>query len=471
MSVRASLLAFALFLALPFGTVLANGVKTPPFQRVQLPNGAVLLLVERHDVPLIAFNALLRGGAMTDPADRFGTSSLLVGLLEKGAGSRDAVAFAETVASVGGTIDTAANLENIAVTGSFLSRDRKLMVELLADMLQRPKLDAAQFESLRDRHIEFIRGAKDSDLAELTPIYGEASLFRDHPYGRPVNGSESSLAAITHADLTRYYQDQVGADRLILVVAGDFKTSEMQQLVSRAFSGWRKAGAKLPEISAPARVPGRRVLLVDAPESVQSYFWAANIGVPRKDPRRAALDVTNTLFGGRFTSMLNSELRIKTGLSYGAASHFDRLAASGHWELSSFTQTATTIQAIDLAFATLDKLHTDGLDDAAVTSGRSYVQGQFPLAFETAGQWAYQLGNLELYGLDRSYIDGYSDALGAVKSADTARVISDVFPPSGDLVLVVIGNAAQIREGLRKYGPVTEMKLSEPVFGKALQGG
>jgi zinc protease len=466
MKMRALLLTLVLGLWLPVSAPLANGVRTPPFQRVQLPNGAVLVLMERHDVPLIAFNALLRGGAMTDPASRLGTASLLAGLFEKGAGARDAVAFAETVASVGGTIQTAASVESISVTGSFLSRDRKLMVELLADMLQRPKLDPAQFASLRDRHIEFIRGAKDSDLAELTPIYGEASLFGAHPYGRPVNGSEASLAAITHEDLTRYYQEQVGADRLILVVAGDFRTGEMQQLVSRAFSGWRKANAKLPDAAAPPRVTGRRVLLVDAPESVQSYFWAANLGVPRKDPRRAALDVTNTLFGGRFTSMLNTELRIRTGLSYGANSRFDRLAASGHWEMSSFTQTATTIQAIDLALATLDKLHADGVDETAIASSRSYVQGQFPLAFETSAQWAYQLGNLELYGLERSYIDGYSNALGAVKPADAKQVIADVFPPSNDLVLVVIGNAAQIREGLSKYGPITEMKLSEPVFGK-----
>ena len=65
--------------------------------------------------------------------------------------------FAETVASVGGTIETGASTESISVSGSFLARDQKLMVELLADMLQRPKLEAAQFDSLRARHIEFIR--------------------------------------------------------------------------------------------------------------------------------------------------------------------------------------------------------------------------------------------------------------------------------------------------------------------------
>jgi predicted Zn-dependent peptidase len=441
-----------------------NGVKVPPFERVQLGNGAVVLLMERHDVPLIAFSAVLRGGAVSDPADASGLASLLVGLLEKGSGSRDAVTFAETVAAVGGQIETSASTESIAVSGSFLARDQQLMIELLADMLQRPRLDPAQFETLRARQIEFIRAAKESDLAALTPIYGEASLFAGHPYGRPVDGSEASLAAIEHVGLQRYYQEQVGADRLILAVAGDFRTSQLKQRISRAFSGWRKAGAPLLQVSKAPPVEGRRVLLIDAPESVQSYFWAGNVAVARSDPRRAALDVTNTLFGGRFTSMLNSELRIRTGLSYSAGSGFDRLTQPGNWALSSFTQTETTIQALDLALATLDKLHGSGLDATMLESGKSYVQGQYPLALETSAQWAMQLATLEFYGLGRSYIDDYSAALAGVTGADARRVIDEVFPASSKLAIVVVGNANAIRDGLRKYGPLTEMKLADPSF-------
>jgi predicted Zn-dependent peptidase len=444
--------------------VLGNGVKVPPFERVQLPNGAVVLLTERHDVPLIAFTAVVRGGAVSDPAGESGMASLLAGLLQKGAGSRDAVQFAETVASVGGQIDAAASTESIRVSGSFLARDQQLMVELLADLLQRPRLEQAQFDSLRARQIEFIRAAKESDLAALIPIYGESYLFAGHPYGRSVDGSERSLAAIKHADLQRYYQEQVGADRLIVAVAGDFKTAQMKPRISRAFSGWRKASAALPPIPKAERAASRRVLLVDAPESVQSYFWAGTVAVPRSDPRRPALDVTNTLFGGRFTSMLNTELRVRTGLSYGASSNFDRLAQTGHWAMSSFTKTQTTVEAIDLALATLAKLHESGLEPAMLESGKSYVQGQFPLALETSAQWAAQLATLEFYGLDRHYIDDYSAQLAAVTPADARKVIDEVYPPGTSLALVVVGNAAAIREGLRKYGPITEMKLADPTF-------
>lgn len=441
-----------------------DGVKTPPFERVQLENGAVLLLMERHDVPLVAFTALLRGGATTDPEKAFGASSLLAALLEKGAGSRDAVAFAETVASVGGQISTGTSTESMSVSGSFLAQDQQLMVDLLADLLQRPKLELQQFETLRDRHIEFIRSAKDSELSALVPIYGAANLFGSHPYARPVNGSEASLAAIRHADVLDYYQQHVGADRLILAVVGDFQTARMKRLLSRAFSDWRKAKTPLPDIPDPTQAKQRSVVLVDAPDSVQSYFWAGNVAVSRKDPRRAAIDVVNTVFGGRFTSMLNIELRVRTGLSYGATSRFDRPKRRGHWAMSSFTQTATTIQAIDLALATLDKLHATPLDPQALDSAKSYVQGQFPLGFETAAQWASQLASLELYELDRSYIDNYSADIAAVSPADAGKVIQEVFPTGEQLVLVVIGNGAAIRDGLRKYGPISEMKLADPWF-------
>jgi predicted Zn-dependent peptidase len=442
----------------------ANGVKVPQFERVQLGNGAVVLLMERHDVPLVAFSAVVRGGVVSDPAGKSGVASLLAAVLQKGAGSRDAVQFAETVASVGGQIEASASTESISINGSFLARDQQLMVELLADMLQRPRLELEQFDTLRARQIEFIRAAKESDLAALTPIYGEAYLFSAHPYGRSVDGSEASLAAIKHADLQQYYQQQVGADRLIIAIAGDFKASQLKQRISRAFSGWRKASTPLQPVPKAERVASRRVLLIDAPESVQSYFWAGNVAVQKNDPRRPALDVTNTLFGGRFTSMLNTELRIRTGLSYGASSHFDRLQQTGDWALSSFTQTDTTVQALDLALATLDQLHASGLAPPMVESGKSYVQGQFPLALETSGQWAAQLATLEFYGLDRRYIDDYSAQLGAVTPADAKKVIDEVFPPSTALAIVVVGNAGAIREGLRKYGPITEMKLADPSF-------
>ncbi|HKE95251.1 MAG TPA: pitrilysin family protein, partial [Povalibacter sp.] len=286
--VRSGFAALALFsaclLSSAWGAAADNGVRVPAFERVQLDNGAVLLLMERHDVPLIAFDAVMRGGAGTDPVDQSGMASLLASLLEKGAGNRDALAIANTLASVGGLLSATAGTESIVVSGSFLSRDQALMTELLADVLQRPQLAADQFDSVRARQIEFIRAAKDSELESLTPIYGKAALFSAHPYGKPAIGSEAGLAAITREALLRQYREQFGADRLVLAVVGDFRTATLKQLLTKALAGWQKAPATLAAATAPTRQVGRRVLLIDAPESVQSYFWAGNIGVEKTFP-------------------------------------------------------------------------------------------------------------------------------------------------------------------------------------------
>jgi predicted Zn-dependent peptidase len=441
-----------------------TGMKLPAHQRFVLPNGLTILLVPKKEVPTIAFSGFVRGGALADPADKNGVASLVAGLLDRGAGKRNAYEFADAVEGVGGSFNAAAGAEAINVGGQFLARDRALMIELLADALMRPRFDAQEFSNYRDREIEFIKSAKDSDPSQIIGIYGRAALFGAHPYGRPQGGSERSLAAIRQSDVVSYHAANFGADRATLVFAGDLDPKWMKQALTAAFGGWAKAKSTVPELKPAPRISGRRVLLIDAPGSAQTYFWLGNVGVDRRYSGRPALDLVNTLYGGRYTSILNTELRIKSGLSYGAASRFVRGTVPGEFTIRSFTQTATTVQALDLAFETLDKLKHDALAPEMLESSRAYVLGQYPLQLETAAHWATTLSDLELYKLGKEYIEGYGPALARVDLAETAAVTADAFPGPTDVVVVLIGDAAKIRESVQKYGTVTEMKLSDPVF-------
>jgi zinc protease len=442
----------------------AAGVKVPAHQRFVLPNGLTILLVPRKDVPMIAFSGFVRGGTLADPAGKPGVGSLVAGLLDRGAGKRNAYEFADALEGVGGTFAAAAGAESITVNGQFLARDRSLMIELLADALLRPRLDATEFETYRTREIEFIKSAKDSDPSQIIGVYGRAALFGDHPYGRPQGGSERSLTAITLADVSAYHRQNFGANNATLVFAGDLDPKWMKQALTAAFSGWAKAAATAATPKPAARVTGRRVLLIDSPGSVQTYFWIGNVGVDRRYGGRAALDLVNTLYGGRFTSILNTELRIKSGLSYGANSRFTRGSVPGEFAIRSFTQTDTTVKALDLTLETLEQLKRGGLQQEMLESSRSYVLGQFPLQLETAAHWAATLADLEFYGLGKDYIEGYAPALAKVDLAESAAVTADAFPRPSELVIVLIGDAAKIREGVAKYGTVTEKKLQDPEF-------
>ena len=453
----------ALVAAFAFSSAAAADIKLPAYQTITLDNGATLLLMPRKDVPLVAANVAVRGGALADAAGKEGTADLLGEMLSQGAGTRDALAFAQAVDGAGGNLGFGSSREAIVANAQFLSKDSGLMLSLLADALLRPKMDAAEFDKLRKRAIDGIANAKDSDPRQLIGLYSQAWLFRGLAYGRSNEGDETSLARITLADLQAFRTQQMGGDRLVIAIAGDFDAKAMAAQVQEAFGGWAKASGALPQVEAKPRESGRRVLLVDKPGATQTYFALGNIGSRHGDPAEAAQDLVQTAFGGRFTSMLNTELRVKSGLTYGARSAIDRSRMPGAATISSFTKTESTKAAIDLAIATLDRLHKDGLDAATIASAKHYVAGQFAPDLETAPQLAGQLASMALYGDTRDAIDGY---LGRIAAATPEQIATAraVFPDSKDLVIVAIGDAARIRDTMKGYGPLTEMKLTDPRF-------
>ena len=442
----------------------AADLNLPDYERVVLSNGTVLLLSEKHDVPLIGMRAIIRAGSIADPVAQSGLAELLAAVMQKGAGTRNAAALAEAAAGVGGRLSVDADVESITVSAEFLARDVELMLELVADVLLRPTLSEEELAKERGRAIDLIKAAKDSDPSGLMPSYGNAFLFPGHPYGSPTLGSESSLSEIEHDDLLRFYADHFGGDRLIIAVVGDFDLAAMRAALTAAFEGWAPAAAAPPEVEGAERIQGRRVLLVDKPGATQTYFWIGNIGVPVSYENRAELNLANTVFGGRFTSMLMTELRVKSGLTYSVRSTIERRASPGSVTIRSFTETGKTVEAIDLALDVLERLRVKGLDDEMLVSARNYIMGQFPPSLETASSLAGMFAYLELYGLDRSYIDDYGPALEAATPVTVHNAISDVYPQAENVALILIGDADLIREAVMKYGPVTEVSITEPRF-------
>jgi zinc protease len=459
---------FTLGLALSGAALGADepvNVRVPAHERQVLGNGLRLVLVPMHEVPLVSATLVLRGGARADAPGHAGTATLTADLLTRGAAGRDAYAFADAVEGAGGTLDAEAQDGAIRVGAQFLAPDAGLMLELLADAVQRPRFEARELETLRTRRIEELKAAKDSSPGSLVDDYGRARLFGEHPYGRPAGGTEASLAAVDRGDVQQYFHDHFGADRAILVVAGDFEPRAMRALVARHFARWGHAATALAPLAAAPRRHGRRVLLIDAPGSAQTYIWMGNVGVPRRYPQRAALNIASIGFGGGFGSMLNEELRTKSGLSYSAGAGFNRAEVAGEFAISTFTRTDSTARAVQLVLDTLARLHAEGTGAERVESARRLLIGQYPLAYQTAANWAGAFADLEFYGLPDSYISGAGSELLQVDAAAVRTVIAREFPAPEDLEVVLVGDAARIRDSLAPFGPVTERALSEPGFG------
>ena len=442
----------------------SQGVTLPRPTTVTLKNGAKLLLVERRDLPLVSFSAWLRGGALGAPAGKEGLSALTGELLQKGAGSRDARQFAEAVDGVGGSLNVTPTLEALVIDGQFMSRDTGLMVELLTDMLTRPRFSQDELEKTRERMVSEIAAAKDGDPRVLIGAYFQAFHFASHPYGTPVSGSEASLPGLSREDVLAYAKNHLGADRLILSVVGDFDAKALAAKLESSLGGWAGAATPPPEVPPTTASKGRRVLLVDKPDATQTYFWMGNTGIARDDPDRVTVKLAETVLGGRFTSLLNTELRVKSGLSYGANAFFMRNSRPGAVVITSYTKTEATGKAIDMALDVLSRYRQSGMDDTMLASARAYVLGQFPPTLETGAQVAGKLAELAFYGLDSSDVDGFASAVSSTTRDSVRAVIQRTLPAREDLTVVLIGKASAIRDVARKYGTVTEMKISDKGF-------
>jgi predicted Zn-dependent peptidase len=297
--------------------------------------------------------------------------------------------------------------------------------------------------------------------------YFQAFHFNNHPYGRPVGGSEASLPTLTREDVQGYAKAQLGGDRLILAVVGDFDGKQLASKLEAALGGWARAGTPAPVAPPTPSAKGRRVLLVDKPDATQTYFWIGNTGISRADAGRVDVGLANTYFGGRFTSLLNTELRIKSGLSYGAQSVVLRELQPGALALASYTKTESTGKAIDLALEVLSHYRQSGMDAEALASTQAYVLGQFPPTLETGGQLAAKLAELAFYKLDASDVDGFAQQVSSATRERVRSAIQRALPAPEDLTFVLIGKASAIRDLASRYGPVTEMKLTEPRFSPA----
>src|SRR5262249_37180920 len=171
-----------------------------------------------------------------------------------------------------------------------------------------------------------------------------------------------------------------------------------------------------------------------------------NVGIAANDPDRVASRLVNTIFGGRFTSLLNEALRVESGLTYGAGSSFDSRWVPGPFEIGSFTKNATTAQAIDLALQVLQKLHKDGVTAEQLASAKSYMKGQFPPRIETSAQLAGTIARNEFYGLDDSEVNQLEVRLDAVTPAIARQVIQKHFPQD---ILCLCSSARQRRSSRR----------------------
>jgi zinc protease len=453
---------FALFILL--STVsFAGNFKLPAYEKVKLENGLTVYLMEQHEVPLIYVSALIPCGAIYD-GNKNGLAFLTSESLLFGTKNFTKKQIEETFEFYGASISTSASAEFIKVNASFAKQDQEKLLPIFQEIILNPTFPDDEVDKRKQRLLVELDQAKESPR-QVIRAYFNRFLFADNEFGNPVQGSKNTVSEISSDDLKNYYSSFFDPTNSAISIVGDFNTKEMRGKILDLFKSWN---IEKPASSNPNMIPSLdfnngRILLVNKNDANETTFLIGGKGISRSNPDFTEIQVVNTILGDRFTSWLNEELRINSGLTYGARSTFIPYNNTGTFFVSTFTGNENTEKAIDLALQVLNRLHTSGITDKVLSSAKSYIKGQFPPDYETSDALTNLLTAMHYYGFDDSYINNFEKKVDELTVAKANEITKKYFPKE-NLQFVLIGKASEIKEVVKKYGEITEKEITEDGF-------
>ncbi|GAB2795381.1 pitrilysin family protein [Rhabdobacter roseus] len=452
----------ALLLLTTLTTQAQNNFKVPLYEKFKLKNGLTVYLMEQHEVPLIQLSAVFEAGSIQD-GERYGLANLTADALAFGTQKYSKAQIEEMTDYVGANLYSSAGKESANVGMSFAVKDQEQMFDVLQQVLMYPVFDATEFEKHKQRTLLELVQQKESPRAVIGN-YFNSLVFDQHPYATPNGGTPATVEKIGVADVKQFYQQNYTTGRGAIAVVGDFKTADMKKRITALLGGWKTAEAKMIKRAAPElSFSQSRVLLVNKPDARETTFLIGGPGVAYSNPDYVPILVVNTILGGRFTSWLNDALRVNSGLTYGAGSRFLRYKHGGTFYISTFTKNSTTVPAIDMALGVLDSLHRTGLNEEILASAKAYVKGDFPPNYESSGALARLLTDMFVYGFDESFINTFQTKVDGLTLAQSKEIIAKYFPKE-NFQFVLVGKADEIREQVKKYGPLNEKELKAEGF-------
>lgn len=436
----------------------------PKITRTTLGNGLRVLVAENHNAPLVSMRALVRSGADRDSADLAGLASLTADLLDEGAGERDSIHLAEDIGLLGGVLHAGADWDATYISSDVLSRNVQPMLEIFADVAQRAQLPREQFDRVRRERLTELLQQRDDPSAIAGKRFASL-LYGTGVYGNSILGTEASVARIAHEQVKDFYARHFIPNNSSIVVAGDIKPADAVAALERQFAAWKKGDEQPRPPSASRAFDSCRIYLIDRPQAVQSEIRVGHLGLPRSTEDYFAVSVMNSLLGGVFNSRINLNLREKHGYTYGARSSFVFRRQAGPFVVAAPVRNEVTRESVTEVLNELRRIRTGDVEDHELDDTKSYLVGVFPAMVQSASEIAGRVIDMELYGLPEDYFDHYRENIAAITRDDIRRVAGKYIDPERALI-VVVGNAKQIREPLAGLGyPIHELDIEGKPVG------
>jgi len=420
-----------------------------PVERRKLSNGLEVLIAERHNLPIVGMNLVVRGGGTQSPLGKEGLSALTADLMTEATTTRDSLKLAGELAEIGASVGGTGGQESCSLSLTTLTRHLPKAMDLYTDILLHPAFPEKDLERLRTQRLAALLRQADNPPVIANLVFPKLLYGETHPYGRPNNGTPRSVKGLTRDDVVAFYQSLFVPNNSSLIVVGDTTPDAIVAILESALKDWKPGSPvtrTLPE--APSSKPVT-VYLVDKPGSAQSILTVGQVGVARNTPDYFPLTIMNAILGGQFSSRINLNLREAKGYTYGARSTFSFNQGPGPFEAGAPVKTEDTKPAlIELIKELTDITGPRPATNEELAFAKDRVVKGFPGRFETVNGVRAALAELVLYDLPSDYFTNYRGQVEAVTEADVHRVATKYLDPT-HMTILIVGDRAKVEPTLK----------------------
>lgn len=436
---------------------IAPDWKFPTAAEVTDESGLTVRLVERHSLPLVQLELVVRSGSATD-GEKPGLAAVAGELLKAGgAGKWNGKALLDAVAALGSSLDVSTDRDSTRITLAVTRDHLSPAMDLLAAVATAPRLDAGEFQKLKKRELDRVSSLGRSSAGWVASMVLYRELYElptgVHPYSH-FDATTKDLGALSLADCRKWVTREVTPKNSFLVVAGDVDAQTAAEETKRAFGKWKGEKPDAPTFAEPLGQKALEIFLVDRPASPQAEVYVGTLGPERTSPDWPRLRVGNQILGGGVAGRLFLDVREKRSLAYRTGSSVTSLA---HGPVPIVVSAGTQTAKAGLALAALLE-HFELLGKVAPTEEETevatrYLHDVFLVSVDTVSTIASMTADLSVFGLAPDYYDTYRAAVSGVTKDQVLELTKQYFVPSR-AVVVVAGDAARLGKPLSHFGAV-----------------
>ena len=428
-------------------------VKLPKATEIKLGNGLSVLVLEDHRLPTVTAHMVLEGaGALSDPPDLPGLANVAAAMLKEGTTTRSSKQIAEDIerlgASIGASAPWGSNATNFNASG--LSDNIRQWLPLAADILLNPTYPESELNKLKQRMKVQLQQQRSTPFFLIQERFNRA-IYGDHP-AAVASTTPEAIDKITPELLAKWHRERYLPQNAILGIAGDIRAADIAALFA-GMPNWQATDRKveLPASTKPAT--GRRIYLVDRPNSVQADVEIGNIAVDRLDPDYIPMVVMNRIVGGGASARLFMNLREEHGYTYGAYSHLTARRYAGPWAAEGSMRTDATAGAMTEFMNEINRIRDQKVPESELEEDKRSIVASFALSLEDPDQLLEYALTQKIYGLPADYWDTYPAKIMTITAEQVQRVARKYVVPD-NLQIVAVGDGAKLKPVLEKYGPV-----------------